>query len=215
MNETRDWLDWHREYDDPSSSLSRRRLVIQRYLRQIFAELAPASDAPPVRLLSLCAGDGGDVLELLAGVPRVRALLVELDPELADRARRRVAELGLDRVRVHTGDAGRPAGYAELLPAHIVLACGVFGNVGDDDVRRTVGALPAMLAPGGWVIWTRGRGADGTDASQPIRRLFASHGFTEVAFTAPADAKFRVGLHRLGRTPLTAAELPAELFRFR
>lgn len=215
MSETRDWLDWHREYDDPSSSLSRRRLVIQRYLRFVLAELAPASDHQAVRLLSLCAGDGGDVLEVLAGVRQVRALLVELDPELADRARRRAAELELDRVRVHTGDAGRPAGYAELLPAHIVLACGVFGNVGEADVRRIVEALPAMLAPGGWVIWTRGRGADGTDASEPIRRLFASHGLTEVGFTAPADAKFRVGLHRLDRVPAGIDELPAVLFRFR
>ncbi len=211
MSPSRDWLDWHREYGDPSSSLSRRRLVIQRYLRQILAGLA---DDRPVRLLSLCAGDGGDVLEVLTDAAPVRAVLVELDPELADRARRRAAELALDRVRVHTGDAGRPAGYAEALPAHVVLACGVFGNIGDDDVRRTVGALPAMLQPGGRVIWTRGRGAADTDASQPIRRLFAEHGFTEVGFTAPEDARFRVGLHRFDGTPDAPSELPAVLFEF-
>lgn len=217
MNQARDWLDWHREYDDPCSSLSRRRLVIQRYLRRILAELPPAPDGEPARLLSLCAGDGEDLLGVLAesaGIPPVRALLVELDAELAGRAARRVAELRLHGVRVRTGDAGRPADYAELLPAQIVLACGVFGNIGDNDVRRTVDALPAMLEPGGWVIWTRGRGADGKDASEPIRRLFGAHGFTEVDFTAPADAKFRVGLHRLDRPAAGTGRLPEQLFRF-
>jgi len=172
-----DWLDWHRDYDDPSSSLSRRRRVVQGYLRRILDELAE-----PIRLLSMCAGDGGDVLPVLAssGSP-VQALLVELDPELADRARAFVDGLGLaSAVRVRTADAGRSESYAGLAPAHIVLACGVFGNISEADVRRTVDALPGLLCPGGRVIWTRGRGAHGVDASQWIRGLFADRGFTPV-----------------------------------
>jgi hypothetical protein len=80
--------------------------------------------------------------------------------------------------------------------------------------RRTVGALPGLLRPGGWVIWTRGRGADGADASGLVRRLLAERGFTELDFTAPPDARFRVGLHRLDRPPMDSIELPDELFRF-
>jgi hypothetical protein len=208
-----DWLDWHREYAEPNSSLSRRRRVVQGYLR---ASLAGLAAAEPIRLLSMCAGDGGDVLEVLAEPTAVpaRALLVELDPELADRARSEADRLGLAEVLVRTADAGRTANYAELAPAHIVLACGVFGNIDQADVRRTVEALPGLLCPGGRVIWTRGRGADDTDASQWIRQLFAERGFTELDFTAPDDAKFRVGLHRLDREPMAVAELPAQLFRF-
>ena len=204
------WLDWHREYDDPSSSLSRRRRVVQGYLRQILAEATGS-----VRLLSMCAGDGGDVLPVLAssGSP-VQALLVELDPELADRARAFVDGLGLaSAVRVRTADAGRSESYAGLAPAHIVLACGVFGNISEADVRRTVDALPGLLCPGGRVIWTRGRGAGEVDASGFVRQEFAERGFTELDFTAPDDAKFRVGLHRLDRTGST--ELPETLFRFK
>jgi hypothetical protein len=217
MDQRTDWLDWHREYDDPSSSLSRRRRVVQDYLRRILAEIGPSLEQEPIRLLSMCAGDGGDVLPVLAWwrkEPPVQALLVELDPELADRARALANRLDLTDVLVHTADAGRTAGYAELAPAHIVLACGVFGNIAEADVRRTVDALPGLLRPGGWVIWTRGRGADGAEPSQPIRRLFAERGFTELDFTAPDDARFRVGLHRLDRPPMAATELPAELFRF-
>jgi len=209
MDRSGHWLDWHRDYADPSSSLSRRRRVVQDYLRRILAEFGPAG-SEPIRLLSLCAGDGGDVLEVLASAPAVRALLVELDPELAERARR----ADLSNVQVLTADAGRTVNYADWLPVDVLLACGVFGNIGEADVRRTVGALPALLRPGGRVIWTRGRGADDTDASQPIRRLFADSGFVEVDFTAPDDARFRVGLHRLDRPPAALAELPAQLFRF-
>ena len=215
MNRRTDWLDWHSEYDDPDSSLSRRRRVVQGYLRQILADLEPGLE--PIRLLSMCAGDGGDVLPVLASwrsEPPVQALLVELDPELADRARALAHRLALSGVRVRTADAGRSACYAELAPAHIVLVCGVFGNIGEADVRRTVAALPGLLCPGGWVIWTRGRGADGTDASQSIRRLFAERGFTELDFTAPDDAKFRVGLHRLDAPAMAASELPERLFQF-
>ena len=95
-----------------------------------------------------------------------------------------------------------------------MLACGVFGNIDEAAVRRTVDALPGLLGPAGRVIWTRGRGADGADASQPIRRLFAECGFAELDFTAPDDARFRVGLHRLERAPVSIDELPVELFRF-
>ena len=215
MDQRTDWLDWHREYAEPDSSLSRRRRVVQRYLRQTLAELDPVDG--PVRLLSMCAGDGSDVLEVLAeagGTPPVRALLVELDPELAGRAGAQATRCGLSEVQVVTGDAGRTASYVELTPAEVVLACGVFGNISDADVRRTIGALPGLLRPGGRVIWTRGRGADGLDASQPIRQLFAERGFTELDFTAPADAPFRVGLCRLDRLPAAITELPTELFRF-
>ena len=221
MDPDQHWLDWHREYDDPSSSLSRRRRVVQGFLRRILAELPPSDDpirlAPgePIRLLSMCAGDGSDVLEVLASLrsgPPVRALLVELDPELADRARAEASRLELTEVLVRTADAGHSASYAELAPAHVVLACGVFGNISFADVRQTIDALPGLLRPGGQVIWTRGRGADDLDASQPVRQLFAERGFTELGFTAPEDARFRVGWHRLDRP--AATELPARLFRF-
>ena len=54
----RDWVEWHRDYDDPGSLLSRRGELVQGRLR---AELdrAPAGD---VRLISLCAGQGRDVI---------------------------------------------------------------------------------------------------------------------------------------------------------
>ena len=78
----RDWHAWHDAYDDPGSSLAQRLAVVQ-------ARIAAALDvAPPgpLRAVSMCAGQGRDLIPVLASHPRgrdVTARLVELDPGLA------------------------------------------------------------------------------------------------------------------------------------
>jgi hypothetical protein len=61
----RDWAEWHRDYDDPGTLLSRRGELVQGHPRAEL-ERAPAGD---VRLISLCAGQGRDVI----GVPTPQA----------------------------------------------------------------------------------------------------------------------------------------------
>jgi hypothetical protein len=199
----RDWHEWYANYDDPTSSLSRRLDVVRDLLRQTLDATTPYDSAGP-RLLSMCAGDGRDTLpELASGHRAARAVLVELDKQLSADARRAAAALGLDRVEVRTTDAGVTDAYAGAGPADVLLACGVFGNITDADVARTIAAMPMLLAPGGRVIWTRGRRAhdhdpsevDG-DPSEHVRGLFDAAGFEEVAFVRPDDAGFRVGVHR-------------------
>jgi hypothetical protein len=67
--------------------------------------------AGPVRLVSLCAGQGHDVIGVLPGHRRrgvVSAVLVEADPRNAELACSRAAAVGLDQVHVRQADAGRP-----------------------------------------------------------------------------------------------------------
>ena len=203
---SQDWLRWHEEYASPGSSLARRLRVVQAYVRQALAGLPAAP-----RVLSMCAGDGRDVLPLLP--VRARAVLVELDPTLAARARATAERLGLPGVTVVTGDAGITDPYLPLAPADLVLACGVFGNITPADARRTIAALPGLLAANGIVIWTRGRSADGTEHTGVLRDCFAEHGFAPLAFEAPDDARFRVGMHRLSGATATAA-VGSRLFTF-
>ena len=66
MHTQRDWLAWHRDYDEPGSLLSRRLELVQGHLH---AELEHAP-AGGIRLISLCAGQGRDVIGVLAGHPR-------------------------------------------------------------------------------------------------------------------------------------------------
>lgn len=50
-------------------------------------------------------------------------------------------------------------------PGDLLLLCGIVG-VADEDVERTVHAVPELLAPGGTVLWTRHRSA-GPDPGGP------------------------------------------------
>ena len=103
----------------------------------------------PIRVVSLCAGQGRDLHGALAGHPRaddVTALLVELD--LANVATARAAFVNRPAIEVREGDASRTDQYAGRVPADIVLACGIFGNITLPDIERTVEFLPAFCAPG-------------------------------------------------------------------
>lgn len=157
----------------------------------------------PVRIISACSGDGRDVLGVLhrrADARRVTALLVEYDAELASRARRAARDVTA-RVEVRQVDAAASDAYAEAdaVPADLVLLCGIFGNVSDADVRRTIRAAPQLCAPHAEVIWTRHR--RDPDLTPSIRRWFVEVGFEEIAFVAPDDDTWSVGVHRLATAP--------------
>lgn len=212
---SRDWSRWHEAYDDPCSALSSRLALIQRHLDDALAVAPPG----PVSLLSLCAGQAHDVLGVLPGHPRrddVTAVLVELDPRNARLAAARAAQAGLAGVDVRVADAGRPAGYADALPADVLLLCGIFGNVSEDDIRRTVAAAPVLCAPGGTVIWTRHRRPP--DLTPRLRQWFAAAGFHEAAFEAPPATMISVGVHRRpghrGQRAGPANLPPGRLFSF-
>ena len=203
-----DWHAWHEEYADPTSSLSRRLRVVQR----LVADHLDRSSGP-VRVVSACAGEARDLLGVLEqrdDRDRVSGLLVEADPVLAARARERVAGLGVD-LTVRQGDAGTTSAYVEAAPADLVLLCGVFGNVPDVDVERTVRAAPQLCAPGATVIWTRHRLEP--DLTPAIREWFAASGFSPVAWVAPEDVQFGVGAHRYDG-PGVALEPDRRLFSF-
>ncbi len=135
-----DWQAWHQQYDDPGSTLSRRLEAVQAQVRDAL-DRAPAG---PVPVIKLCAGQGRDILGVLEDHPRradVRARLVELDPDLAAAARARAPE----QVEVITGDASLTDQYDGMVPAELVLLCGIFGNITNDDIERTVAACPQAL----------------------------------------------------------------------
>jgi hypothetical protein len=217
MGGMRDWVAWHEAYDDPSSHLSARLRTVQGYLSDAIGQAPPG----PVRLVSLCAGQGRDVLGVLPGHPRrdeVRTVLVEADPENAGLAGARAAEAGLTGVEARNADASRVASFADALPADVLLLCGIFGNVSEQDVQRTIGAAPAFCAPGATVIWTRNRRPP--DQTPRIRVLFREAGFEEVAFYHVAtDRMMSVGVNRWparGDSGEPGRPLPSEtLFTFR
>ena len=198
------WQRWHEGYVDPDSDLSRRRRSVQRQIEQWL----DGRDDATLSVVSACSGDGLDLLEVLASRPddarRVLARLLELDEGLAEKAEAYATAHGLDRVEVSRIDAGVTDSYFGAVPADLVMMCGVFGNVTDEDLRATVRLLPRLCTPGATVVWTRGRFSSG-DLTPTIRGWFEEDGFEELAFDAPDDATYRVGVHRLVGDPQPVA----------
>ena len=193
-----DWKRWHDGYDDPGSVLARRLQTVRARIREALDHAAPG----PLRAVSLCAGQGRDLIPVLAEHPRgrdVRARLVELDPDNAATARAAVAQAGLDQVEVVTGDASLTDQYLDLTPADLVLVCGVYGNLTLADIERTVAACTSLCATDGTVIWTRGRRPDATVAPR-ISAWYEEHGFEEVWLADPEE-QMCVGSYRHTGTP--------------
>ena len=188
-----DWRQWHRQYEDPASQLSQRLAVVQARIRDVVDTAPPG----PVQVVSICAGDGRDLVGALADHPRrsdVRGRLVELDAELAARGRAAAWD-GLDFVNA---DAALTDAYAGAVPAELVLACGVFGNITDADIATTVRALTSFTATGGTVIWTRHRRAP--DLFPTVDGWFAEAGFERV-WLSTSEHPYGVGVHRFAGVP--------------
>jgi hypothetical protein len=200
------WVDWHRAYDDPDGPLARRLVIVQDAIARALDGMPPG----PIRVVSFCSGDGRDLLEVVARHPRgadVTGRLVELDPELAARART-AAPPGIE---VAGASASTTTAFEGAVPADLVLACGVFGNVREADIVRTIELLPSLCAPGATVVWTRHRRPP--DATILARDTFAAAGFAEVDFSAPEGFLFAVGVHRLVGAP-APFRAGVEMFEF-
>lgn len=192
-----DWSEWHDAYARPDSGLGNRLAAVRAQIERHLDSTAP----DPARVISACAGDGRDLLGVLAARPdadRVTALLVEYDEGLAARAVDLANQLPAD-IDVRQADAAQSDVYQHAVPADLVLLCGIFGNVSDADVKATIEAAPQLCAPGAEVIWTRHR--NDPDLTPSIREWFAVAGFEEVAFIAPDTHDWSVGVHRLVTAP--------------
>lgn len=205
------WVAWHDAYADAGSSLSRRLVVVRRRIGEALDALDHL-ERLPVRVLSLCAGDGRDLLPELTARPglAVRAVLVELDARLAGAAREGAA--GLKGVEVRQADAGELTSCVDVLPVDLLLLCGIFGNVPTAHVRSTIDAVPAMLAPDGMVIWTRGWFRS-EDLRPQVRQWFLDAGVDEIAFDGHPE-RFGVGVARAAATTPTQPPATGQLFGF-
>jgi len=188
----RDYVAWHDDYEQPGSRLHLRLLVVQDLLADVLDRAAPG----PVRFVSICAGQGHDVLTVARRHRRggdLTGRLVELDPTNVSAARASIATAGLGAIEVVEADAGSSDAYVGATSNALVLACGIFGNITDADIERTITFLPALCAPGAHVVWTRyPRG----DILERIRAWLARAGFEPYASVVSEELGFGVGAAR-------------------
>lgn len=186
-----DWMKWHENYDDPDSALSRRLAAVRKRI----AEALDQSPAGVIRVVSMCAGDGRDLLGVLQRHPRagdVSGRLVELDPRLAERAR----AMAPSTLEIVCGDAGNSDAYEGAVPVNVLLCCGVFGNISDADIQKTIASWPMLCVPGATILWTRG--AFEPDRREEVRRWVRLAGFEELSFDG-ANEKYGVGVAQMIR----------------
>lgn len=193
------WAAWHDDYDDPESDRSQRLIAVQHRLTEAIDQ-APTG---AIRLISACAGQGHDVIGVLESHARasdVHALLVESDDHNVRVARGRIAAAGVAGVEVLQADAGITGAYRGAVPADVLMLCGIFGNVSDEDLQRTVNNASRLCATRATVLWTRHR--RDPDRTGEIRDWFASAGYEELAFDSPGPDRFALGTVRLAGPPL-------------
>jgi hypothetical protein len=194
ISEKRDWLAWHGEYEDENSDLSQRLHVVQAEIRRLLPLEQPVE---PFQFVSICAGQAHDIIGVLAGYPyasHVKGRLVELNPDNVQQIRAKADAAGLD-LEIIEGDAADTSLYEGAVPADLVIAVGIFGNVSDADVFGTIRALPGFTKTGATVLWSRGRHLV-PDITAEIRSTFAEAGFAETGFHSPDGRRFQIGASR-------------------
>jgi hypothetical protein len=208
----KNWFEWHDLYNT-SPRLQQRLEIVREYIAYSLDAVPPGV----IRLVSLCAGDGRDLLGTLASHHRTKdvyARLVELDSQLVERGRTTIESLGLtQQIEFINGDATSSANYEGAVPADIVILCGVLGNIPDEnELNRLLGNLSFLSKKGAFVIWTRGH-SQGIAYSDIVRKYFAEFGFEEVNFKLTATGDMGVGIHRyLGETLVVPKEKQLFLF---
>lgn len=169
-------------------------------VQQHLAEAITSCPNAAVRVTSLCAGDGRDVIGTLATHPRcgnVRATLFELNPISIANGRAQIEATGLTHVvKFVAGDATRYDSYRKVGRADILLVCGVWGHVPPHERDEMMRAIRGLVQPGGIVIWTRGA-AKGAARLEEIKTLFDPPDWKEVRFDITPDGKFAVASYRL------------------
>ena len=208
-----DWANWHKNYDTSPGFQARLKIVCA----QIAATLDECPSGP-IKIISICAGDGRDLIVALQNHPRrndVAAALLELNSESISRGKEAAARAGLQRqLRFVQADASLASNYPGIGHADLVILSGLLTHLRPEDVSRLIGSLPMLCKPGGCVIWNRQIVVlHGKEQVPKIRELFQRTGFEEVQFEITGQNGFAVGRSRYAGQ-MAALDPLRELFKF-
>ncbi|MCP6762117.1 MAG: class I SAM-dependent methyltransferase family protein [Fischerella sp. CENA71] len=208
----KDWFEWHDLYNTEPKFQQRLQIV-----REYISYSLDISPPGKIQIVSVCAGDGRDLLGTLLNHPRAKdvyARLVELNPNLVERGQATIESLGLAKqIEYINGDATISSNYVGAVPADIVIVCGVFGNLANEvELNRLLGNLSFLSKQGAFVIWTRGH-SNGIPYSETVRKYLRESGFEEVDFKLTATGNMGVGINRYLGENITAPK-EEQLFVF-
>jgi hypothetical protein len=173
-----DWVKWHQLYETEPSRLVRLKLV-----QQHLSDCMHYVSAGAFKVVSICAGDGRDIIGALSGHKRrneARVRLVEINPGLVETGRKAAESAGLaEQIEFSSGDATMSSAYSGIAPADLVIACGVFGNVREQHLSQLVSCLPQLCQTRGYIVWTHFLSRSGLKRIELIRGLLQTAGFVD------------------------------------
>jgi hypothetical protein len=205
------WSGWP-EKAYQREGYQQRLQAVQEHLSECLDEAPPG----PVRILSMCAGDGRDVIGAVRAHRRrkdVSAWLVELNSQSVELGKGYSVNAGLERsLKFINADATVYSTYKQIAQADIVLVCGVWGHVPAGEKSMLVRAISTLCKPGGAVIWTRGT-SKGIGRVREIEALFAGTWWDKSRVTYTPDAAWAIATYRYHGP---AHEMPADgqIFHF-
>jgi len=158
----------------------------------------------PFTAISLCAGQGHDILGVLAEHPRrgdAEVTLVEIDRRNVELALKRARDAGIRNVRGVAADAGISDSLAGVPRASLVIMAGMRAHVSTADFARVIGWLPCICSAGAIVVWNRRLDLQTAWSVWRDRRAFAGAEFVDACLESPSRGKFRVFARRFAGAP--------------
>jgi non-ribosomal peptide synthetase component F/acyl carrier protein len=207
------WSNWHKNYE-VSPRLKARLQLVQGQIDGVLIAAPPG----PIRILSICAGDGRDLLGLRpdhSRRPDIVAYLVDNDSPSLERGRREAAQIQFPgQLHFLEADATQNRSYQDLGHFDLVLISGLLGHLRPEGVTSLLTGLPMLCRHNGWVLWNRHLVLNQGSRQVPtIRQCLAETGFSEIHFQMTDPQGFAVSLAQFRGT---SQPLPPEgtLFEF-
>jgi hypothetical protein len=184
------WNNWPaRAYE--RDSYRHRLAAVEQHVCDAL-DCAPAGE---IRVVSICAGDGRDLIDVVATHPRrgdVSAWLVEADRNSVEAGIASAKAIGLqDSFCFLRTDATKYETYQNIPRADILLLCGVWGHVPAEERDAVARACGALSRQGGSVIWTRGVRL-GMERLDEISAHFRAPQWKQKSLTITSDRKWAV-----------------------
>jgi amino acid adenylation domain-containing protein len=207
------WTDWYRLYE-AGMGLTGRLNLVRSQVAAALDERPPG----PFYLTSICAGDGRDVIPVVAEHRRaaeIDAGLIDLDAEALERGRQTAEEAGMaERFHFRCADATQAASYQGLPAADLLIVSGVLGHLNKAGLAQLAASLPMLLKPGGHLLWSRHQVLHrGAEHIAYFRGKLAAAQFEEVFFQPASSEGFVVG-RAIYQGPPIAPDARRKFFEF-
>lgn len=161
--------------------------LLDNPLRALFISPQALADRIPIRpsdrILEIGPGSGYFSLELARRIPHGHLELVDVQPEMLEKARRKLSDALVRNVGFTTADAGKPLPLARASFDVAVLVT-VLGEVGDPGVA--LDSLRDVLKPNGVLVVHEHLPDPDIIPLEWLRRVVTARGFSELEVVGPA-----------------------------